>query len=603
MTPLSADARLVRTMLLVTAIEGVVVAAVGLGTFLGAGSGPAATRAVVLAGVTLGLTAVSVIGAIRAFADRLWLERLSERARRAAFSEARLRIAVAAFYATVLLVVLALFGVSLRMNPDFPSVLAAFRARGLLPFVWFSLIAFQAAVLLHALASKSFARSTLAFSAGAGVTVLILAYWYGAEGQLLRFNVNMRLTDQTAYMDYARLLKETGYTYPGDFNRMPLYPLLLSAVFRPGMTDSAYFLAAKYFNLFLSILLMAGLAVILFRRYERLTALNLTLIIAFSVFIFKAGWVQAELLFYFVNTWLFLLLWRLLERPDYRTAIAAGAIAGVAHLTKASLWPGLFVFAFLAILRGVVQLRRRRRAADGAVLGTTWTVSPLSVALGAVVFLTVLAPYLRMSRQMTGRYFYNVNSTFYVWYDSWEEAVAGTKAHGDRVGWPVMPASEIPGPAKYLREHTPSQMLERVLAGGQEVMTNVLRSYGYFDYLKLYAGLVLVAAALRGRRFLRLVSEHVFVLAFFLAYFSIYIVLYFWYAPIAAGDRLILALFIPLLLVQASALQALLRGERFQVRGRQVAWSTVVNIVVLCLVAADIRWALVEGVYILRGGG
>jgi hypothetical protein len=142
---------------------------------------------------------------------------------------------------------------------------------------------------------------------------------------------------------------------------MPLYPLLLSLVVRPGMTEVASFLAAKYFNLFLSMLLLAGLAVVCFRRFPALPALNLTLIVAFSVFVYKAGWVQAELIFYFLNTCLFLLMWRLLTEPDYRWAVAAGIAAALAHLTKASLWPGLILFAVFGILRGGAVLVQRRR--------------------------------------------------------------------------------------------------------------------------------------------------------------------------------------------------------------------------------------------------
>jgi hypothetical protein len=39
-------------------------------------------------------------------------------------------------------------------------------------------------------------------------------------------------------------------------------------------------------------LLLAGLAALFYRRFPRLHALNLILIVAFTVFIYKAGWVQ-----------------------------------------------------------------------------------------------------------------------------------------------------------------------------------------------------------------------------------------------------------------------------------------------------------------------
>jgi hypothetical protein len=160
------------------------------------------------------------------------------------------------------------------------------------------------------------------------------------------------------------------------------------------------------------------------------------------------------LLFYFLNFCLFLLMWRLLQRPTYATAVAAGVAAGLAHLTKASIWPGLLVFTGFGFLRGGIQWLQWRRSPEGRVPRESAVRALLVVPLTVAVFLTVTFPYLRTTKGITGHYFYNVNSTFYVWYDSWREAEAGTKAHGDRVGWPDMPPDEIPSLAKYLREHT-----------------------------------------------------------------------------------------------------------------------------------------------------
>jgi hypothetical protein len=196
-----------------------------------------------------------------------------------------------------------------------------------------------------------------------------------------------------------------------------------------------------------------------------------------------------------------------------------------------------------------------------------------------------------------------VNSTFYVWYDSWEEAVAGTKAHGDRIGWPDLPAEEIPSMQRYLREHTLGQMIDRLATGAVDVINHVKRSYGYPKYLALYSGVLLVALALRRRRALAGLKASPFFVLFFVAYFLTYAALYFWYAPIAAGDRLILAQFIPLLLVLVSGGRWLLRGDRLILRGGSLEIFTAVNIVALGIVVREASFALTRGVYILRGGG
>jgi hypothetical protein len=139
--------------------------------------------------------------------------------------------------------------------------------------------------------------------------------------------------------------------------------------------------------------------------------------------------------------------------------------------------------------------------------------------------------------------------------------------------------------------------------GGQDVIDHVQRSYGYTDYLAVYGGLLILGAALHWRRAGAWLSANPLLFLFFVSYFVVYTLLYFWYAPIAAGDRLILAQFIPLLLVLASGVQSLFRGDRFQVRGKSIAWLTVLNLAILGMVVADSLWALQRGVYLLRGGG
>ena len=59
-------------------------------------------------------------------------------------------------------------------------------------------------------------------------------------------------------------------------------------------------------------------------------------------------------------------------------------------------------------------------------------------------FLAVEYPHISNSKRIYGHYFYNVNSTFYIWYDSWDDVMQGTRVHGDRVGWPDMPEDQIP---------------------------------------------------------------------------------------------------------------------------------------------------------------
>ena len=77
----------------------------------------------------------------------------------------------------------------------------------------------------------------------------------------------------------------------------------------------AFFEVAKRANIYLSLALLVVLGVIFFRELPGLAATNLTGILAFGIFVFKAGYAQSELLFYFLMFVTFLGCWHLLRWP------------------------------------------------------------------------------------------------------------------------------------------------------------------------------------------------------------------------------------------------------------------------------------------------
>lgn len=434
------------------------------------------------------------------------------------------------------------------------------------------------------------------------IFIIVGLYWYGAVEQLTHVNTDMSSTDQSAYMDYARTLYESNYTFIGDRNRMPVYPFLQSLLYRPGMPDAVFFVRGKYFNLLLSLGLLAGLALILRQFFRSLHTLDVILIVAFTVFVFKAGWFQAELLFYFVSFCLFLLMWRLLQRPSWKLAILTGFIAGLAHLTKASILPGLVIFLVLAGVKWVWVGYRSRRFAGDATRGQSALPHLVMILLVGGVFLATVLPYITTSKRVFGRYFYNVNSTFYMWYDSWEEAKQGTRAHGDRVGWPDMPAEQIPNMSKYLREHTLHQIIERFVDGGRQVLRNVVGSYGYFKYIVIYSCLLGVAIICSWRQVRQIVTSNPILCLFIVTYFVTFLMLYFWYARIVAGNRLVLAQFLPLMFTLSSGLHKLLLPFHVKVGKRSVSALEITDLIVLAVVIVDIYFVLMERVGTMYGG-
>ena len=437
------------------------------------------------------------------------------------------------------------------------------------------------------------------------ITLLIgILYWRGAALQLTLVNTDMKATDQSAYMDYARQMVETNYTFAGGRNRMPAYPFLQSLFYDPEMSDEEFFLQGKTINVVLSMILLVGTAVILSRFLGRLLVLNLMLILTFTVFVFKAGFFQAELLFYFLTFCLFLLMWRMIRKPSWYGAVLTGLVAGTAHLTKASVIPGLVIFLISFGLEWLVRIIKRDPLDKRAVfVEKSFYYRPIYAVVAVLCFLAVIYPYIRTSKEIFGHYFYNVNSTFYIWYDSWDEAKEGTRSHGDRVGWPDMPAEEIPSLAKYLREHSSRQIVERFLQGAILITDKAIQSYGYFKYFVIYALLLVLAMIRYNSQAIHLLRSHITLGFFLIAYFSAYFLLYAWYSAISfGGNRLILAQFLPLMFTILVGIQELLVGKETTMGTLRINSLTLINLAVLLLLVVNIWVILTQTVGTMYGG-
>jgi hypothetical protein len=373
------------------------------------------------------------------------------------------------------------------------------------------------------------------------VGLLVAIYLTGAVIQGFRVNRDMRRTDQSAYMDYARGMATMKSAYVGDRARMPLYPFLQSLLYRPGTSDDEFFRRGKAFNIGLSVVLLFLTYALLSRWLEPLAATAIVLVSAYTVFMFKAGYFQCELLSYFLNLLFFILCIENLRRPTYLRAAFLGLAAGVAYLTKPSVLPGIVLFLVSFAWSSIVARK------SGPAAGAARLSSLGRAAVFLLLFLATVYPYIRTSKRVFGRYFYNVTSTFYFWYDSWDEAERGTKAHGDRRGWPRMPAEELPSARKYWQEHTVSQMAARLGNGVATVFKVAWSSYGYLKYAAIYFLFALLFTLQHARRARDLLFRDGASAAsvFVISYFTLYLLLYSWYTPIADGNRLTLSLFLP----------------------------------------------------------
>lgn len=377
--------------------------------------------------------------------------------------------------------------------------------------------------------------------------IIIFIYVTGALCHGFLVNTDFGREDQSAYLDYAKNMKMTNYSYIGDRNRMPMYPFMLSLFYSKGMNDTQLFTRGKIFNIISSVILLIAFYIIFIYFMSNLASLTLTLLTAFTIFIYKAGYVQCELLYFFLSFCTFLLFWRSLKEPRMFLGIGAGFMAGLAYLTKAAMLPAVLCFiSFYVIIYILLPLflwLRRNMVLEPKIIFK----NTLIIIVFVLSFLLILSPYISTSKRIFGQYFYNVNSTFYIWYDSWEEVEKGTKAHGDRVSWPTLSDYELPSFNKYLREHSIQQILERFLVGVKLVIKANYQSGDYFKFASLYLAIALIILY-RKHQYVFSTSagyKNHLILYYFLCYFMGYFLLYAFYTPIGDGARFTQSLVLP----------------------------------------------------------
>jgi hypothetical protein len=416
----------------------------------------------------------------------------------------------------------------------------------------------------------------LALVAGA-----IAIYVLGASEHAQRMNTVKAKGDQSAYVQYAKdvYANRHGQLPPilGDRNRMPVYPAIQSLFYSPSLSDEEFFRLGRKTSIVLSVLLLLVIWAASASTLTPLASLTVTLVAAFTCFVFKAGYFQADLTYYSLHFLTFVAACRLLSMPPGRAAIGVaalvGALAALAYLTKAASLPLIALTVACVLLAPLSDRRAGARVASGR------RARPVSWRLGAaaalvMTFLAVLSPYLLTSKRVFGHYFYNVNSTFYLWYDEWGDAIKGTRAHGDRVGWPSLPPDQLPGPIKYWREHSIPQIGARVAAGFTLMLVDLWKGFWALKFAVIFVALAGVAAWRRRVLVPALVRNDLPLVAFAALYFAGYLTLAAFYAPISGTGvaRFTLALFLPLLFTASAVFhhpafdEATLHGPKWSVR-------------------------------------
>jgi hypothetical protein len=416
-------------------------------------------------------------------------------------------------------------------------------------------------------------------------------YYLAASAHASTVNTSKARGDQSAYLGEAQLIYRnwTGANNPPVLqprNRMPLYPSFLAALYDPAWSDDEFFVHAKTQSIILSLLLVAVVGLILWRSLPPLLALNLFLIVAFGSFVFRAGYVQSELLFDTLDFAAFVAMWRLFRVSSPRAGIvwglSAGVLAALAQLTKASMLPLVVIFLIAWLGTAAVQSRSGERRAS-----LVWRLASACCLIAA--FLAVLAPYITNSKRAYGHYFYNLNTSALIWYDDYPEASVALMHYGPD-GWPEGPPETRPGPLRYWREHSIGAIAARFGHGFLDMVTSSYRTFWYLKFVAIYLACIGGLAATRWSAFKHMLGRNRPLAAFLILYALVYLTAIAFYEPISGtGTTRFLVAHLTPLMFACSAVFARepFRRASWPVAGAEIT-ATHIHAAVLATIALDI---------------
>ncbi len=352
-------------------------------------------------------------------------------------------------------------------------------------------------------------------------------------------NTDTLRSDQQVYINFAKKVYGSNFSYTGDRNQTPLYPFIQALFYRSELTDQEFFTQGKLRNISLSIVLLGGLFFIFRRYFSMHRLLILTLIVAFSIFIFKSPYFTVENLYYFLSFVAFWGMASMLISPSIRVGIFTGIVVALAHYAKAMILPALAIFCCIFIVKELWMTFVSKQFQR--IHFQNW----ISLAALVLSYLVILSPYLKESKEIYGRYFYNQNSTFFIWYDDFTTARADSEEFGYGKHWPDIPPDKRPCLQNYIRDHSLQDVVNRFECGIQAQFHYAANPYNGISYPLLY-GFVLIGAMIANfQSSWRAIVKYRFVVSFVALFFIAYILVFAWYTPIAGGPRFIGCLLIP----------------------------------------------------------
>ena len=408
-------------------------------------------------------------------------------------------------------------------------------------------------------------------------------------------------SDQIAVVVQARMLIESSDRIALDRQRGPLLAGLMAM--SGSDSDMHLFDVGIRINQVLCVLGVVVLAAVTARRTGWLSGLVVAVILLSGVTAYFGAWLRADLLASILLTGVLVLCWRVLERPHLALAALLGLLMGVAYLAKPVILPILACYV-LALAASAVRARFSPPS-EGGRGGSHLACGAITV----VCLAAVIAPYMSNSARQYGSPTYNVNTTYYLWYDTFEESQAvGTGAHYDRVGAADMPEDELPSLGRYLRTHSVSDIWNRLVEGGLAPVR--LTAPGVQESDLRYLTLPILALALgaatvvvfRRRLFSRLVSSDPVPYAFLAVSILLLVGATAWWLPFSSGMRFLLPWLLPVVVLSVMTIARGLQNLEIDIGPRRVPAASVALSALVFLALANGAWIAISVSTFISGG-
>lgn len=430
-------------------------------------------------------------------------------------------------------------------------------------------------------------------------------YFQEANNHAQEINTAIELSDQLGFVRFTQQVSHSNFRYTGDRNQAPGYPFI-QAVFCGNQTDElVIFSCGKQVNIWLSIILLGMIFGMTKGDLGLEAALSLTLVTAFSIFIFKAGYFKVDLVYYFVIFGSFILMIRMLITPIPVLGLITGIALGLTQLLKASALPGMVVFVLVYLGKYINSfvVNHQKVKTPQKNSQKSWK-SLLSLLLIIVGFLAVQFPYLWENQQRYGSLFYNINTEVYLWYDSFEEAKQAREYYDVYGTWPGVFENTTPGLLPYLQTHTLHEILDRLWNGILVQSHYLIHLRNPINYLIFYVFILIFLIAITFQETHRQVRPYFVVILFTCMYLGAYFFLYAVYTPIGSGPRFVYSLFLPALWGTLSAIQFLSYHSALRWRGMSIKTERIsiwIHRLVIAMMTYDaavvLIWILPQGYF------